>query len=67
MIMEQKKIDRISELSRKQRSVGLSEEERQEQAQLRAEYLRAVKSNLRATLDRAYVMDENGRPKKLKQ
>ncbi len=65
--MEQKKIDRISELSRKQRSTGLTEEEKQEQAQLRQEYLQAIRKNVRATLDRAYVMEKDGTMKKLKQ
>lgn len=63
--MEQKKIDRISELSRKQRSVGLTGEEQQEQQALRQEYLQAVRKNLKATLDRAYVVDQDGSAKKL--
>lgn len=49
--MEQKKIDRISELSRKSRSIGLTEEEKAEQAALRREYIDAVKANMRAMLD----------------
>ena len=65
--MEQKKIDRISELSRKQRSTGLTEEEKQEQAQLRQEYLQAIRRNVRTTLDRAYVVEKDGTMKKLKQ
>ena len=40
--MEQKKIDRISQLSRKQRTVGLTKEEKLEQAQLRQEYLQTI-------------------------
>ncbi len=65
--MEQKKIDRISELSRKQRSTGLTEQEKQEQQQLREEYLHAVRKNVKATLDRAYVVEKDGTVKKLKQ
>ena len=41
--MEKKKIDRISELSRKQRTIGLTEEEKAEQAQLRQEYIQAIR------------------------
>ena len=48
--MDQKKMDRISELSRKSRSVGLTEEEKAEQAQLRQEYINDVKRNMRAML-----------------
>lgn len=55
----------ISELSRKQRSVGLTGEEQQEQQALRQEYLQAIRKNLKATLDRAYVVDQDGSAKKL--
>lgn len=48
--MNQKKMDRISELSRKARSVGLTEEEKAEQAKLRQEYIDNVKRNMRAML-----------------
>lgn len=49
--MKQEKIDRISVLSRKSRSVGLTEEEKAEQAALRREYLEAIKANMRAMLE----------------
>lgn len=65
--MEQKKIDRISQLSRKQRTVGLTKEEKLEQAQLRQEYLQAIRENIKATLDRAYVVEKDGAVKKLRQ
>lgn len=65
--MEQKKIDRISQLSRKQRTVGLTKEEKLEQAQLRQEYLQTIRKNIKATLDRAYVVEKDGAVKKLRQ
>ena len=65
--MEQKKIDRISQLSRKQRTVGLTKEEKLEQAQLRQEYLQTIRENIKATLDRAYVVEKDGADKKLRQ
>lgn len=65
--MEQKKIDRISQLSRKQRTVGLTKEEKLEQAQLRQGYLQAIRKNIKATLDRAYVVEKDGAVKKLRQ
>ena len=37
--MEQKKIDRINELAKKMKTVGLTEEEKAEQAVLRREYI----------------------------
>ena len=49
--MDKTKLDRISVLSRKQRSVGLTTEEKAEQAELRNEYLVTVKRNFRSLLD----------------
>lgn len=58
-------IERINHLARKARYEGLSEEEKQEQAKLRREYIDSVVGNLRAQLDGAYVLDENGNKIKL--
>lgn len=63
--MEQYKIDRINELFHKSKDVGLSEEERQEQAQLRKEYIESVKSSLILNLSNTYIIDEQGNKKKL--
>ena len=43
--MEQKKIDRINELARKAKTEPLTEEEKEEQNQLRQEYLAGVRGN----------------------
>ncbi len=51
-MMDNIKIDRINALAHKQKSVGLTEEEKVEQAKLRREYLDAVKGNLRAHLNK---------------
>lgn len=56
--MKQEKLDRIGELSRKQRSVGLTEDEKKEQAALREEYLAAVRKNFTAVLDNITVVDK---------
>ncbi len=48
--MEQKKMDRISELSRKSKTEGLTDAEKAEQAQLRQEYINDIKRNMRAML-----------------
>ncbi len=49
--MDKKKLDRISELSRKSRVEPLSAEELAEQKALRDEYIALVRKNFRATLD----------------
>ncbi len=63
--MDQKQIDRINALARKSRSVGLTEEERAEQAVLRRAYIDAVTGSLRAQLDHTYIVDEQGHKRKL--
>ncbi|MBQ3072287.1 MAG: stage II sporulation protein R, partial [Oscillospiraceae bacterium] len=50
--MEQKRIDRINELAKKARTVGLTEEEIAERDRLRKEYVEAVRKNLRGQLDK---------------
>lgn len=66
-IMEQKKIDRINELSRKRKAEGLTAEEETERAALHREYVDSVLGSLRNHLDNTYVMDEKGNKKKLKK
>ena len=65
--MEKSKMERISFLSRKQRSEGLSEAEKQEQALLRKEYIDEIKGNLRSSLDNVYTLYEKGNETKLKK
>lgn len=59
-------IDRINELARKAKTVGLTETEKSEQTALRKEYVKSVVGNLRTQLDNSYVTDENGNEIKLK-
>ncbi len=56
--MDKAKIERISELSRKQRSQGLSDEELAEQKALREEYLESIRSNFRSVLENIEFTDE---------
>ncbi len=58
--MEQKKIDRINELARKSKTVGLTAEEKEEQAVLRQEYIASFRRNLRAQLDNIDVVEKDG-------
>ena len=63
--MEKAKMDRISQLSRKERTVGLNDEEKREQAALRKEYLDAIRHSLTGTLENTYLVDEKGNSHKL--
>lgn len=63
--MNQEKIDRINFLARKQKAEGLTEEEKNEQAELRKEYIEAYKKSLIAQLENTYVVDEKGNKQKL--
>jgi len=65
--MDQKKIDRINELARKAKTVGLTEEESVERAALRREYIDSVVGNLKGHLDNTYYVDEKGNKEKLKK
>ncbi|WP_341877025.1 DUF896 domain-containing protein [Defluviitalea saccharophila] len=58
--MEDKKIKRINELYKKQKSVGLTEEEKIEQEQLRREYIELVKRNFRQTMGNVRIQHEDG-------
>lgn len=63
--MERSKIDRINYLARKSKTEELTPEEKAEQKILRDEYRADFKRNLMGQLDNVYVVDENGKEKKL--
>lgn len=66
--MEQKKIDRINELAKKARTdIGLTDEEKEEQAVLRREYIDSFKASLVGQLDNTYIVDEKGNKRKLER
>lgn len=54
------KIKRINELSRKSKTVGLTDLEIIEQKTLRLEYVKGFRDSLTQTLENTYIMDENG-------
>ncbi len=65
-MIDEEKIQRINALARKAKSPeGLTEAEVQERAQLRQEYVAAVRMNLQAQLENTYIMDEQGNKRKL--
>ena len=59
-MMDNEKIDRINTLAHKAKSVGLTEEEKKEQADLRKEYLAAVRQNLKAQLNNIDIKEKDG-------
>ncbi len=58
--MKQEKIDRINTLYHKSKSVGLTEEEKKEQAELRKEYIEAIRGNLRGQLNSILIKEKDG-------
>ncbi len=58
--MDEKKIARINELYHKSKGEGLTEEELQEQAVLRQEYIASVRNNIRSQLDNVTIVNPDG-------
>ena len=55
-----KRIERINELAKKSREVGLTEAEKAEQQQLRAEYVAAFRQSFRQQLENTDIKYEDG-------
>lgn len=58
-MITKEKIQRINELARKSKQAGLSDQEKEEQAGLRREYIDAMKRSLRQQLDNIQFVDED--------
>ena len=54
------KIKRINELYHKQKGVGLTEEEKEEQAKLRRDSIDSVRANLKGQLDNINIQEKDG-------
>ena len=65
--MTEEQIARINELARKSKTIGLTHEEKQEQAKLRLEYLAAIQKSLESQLDNVYFVEEDGTQRKLEK
>lgn len=61
----QETINRINELAKKAKTVGLTEEETIERDKLRRIYIDSVKANLVGQLENTYLVDEKGNKVKL--
>jgi len=57
-MITKEKIERINTLANKKKTMGLTEEELDEQQSLRAEYIQAVRKNFRGQLDSIIIVDE---------
>ncbi len=58
--MRQEQIDRINTLYHKSQAVGLSEEEKKEQQELRREYIAAIRRSLRGNLNQISIREKDG-------
>ena len=58
--MDASRIDRINELYHKSQAVGLTEEEKEEQARLRQEYVAAIRGSLRNNLNNISITEPDG-------
>ncbi len=58
--MNEDKIQRINELARKKKTVGLTELELAEQQALRSEYLKAFRVNMEQMLEGVFIKEEDG-------
>lgn len=53
-------IDRINTLYHKSQSLGLTDQEKEEQNNLRKAYIQAIRTNMRANLDNISIREEDG-------
>ena len=58
--MNEEKIARINQLTRKSKAEGLTDEEKQEQTILRQEFIASFRNNLKAQLDNIDVVNSDG-------
>ena len=65
--MDKKQIERINELARKKKTVGLTVEEAAEQAALRQQYITEWRENTRAMLDSIVIQRPDGTTESLRK
>ena len=59
-ILNEAQIKRINELARKAKAEGLTAQEAKEQAELRREYIEAIRSNLCGQLNNIDIQEKDG-------
>ncbi len=65
--MEKAKVERINELARKSKVEPLTDAEKAEQAELRAEYIKEIRASFGAMLDNTVIQYPDGTKKSLKK
>ncbi|MCX7773299.1 MAG: DUF896 domain-containing protein [Clostridia bacterium] len=65
--MDSSKIDRINALARKAKSIGLTDEEKQEQQRLRREYIDDFRKGMEQTLENVVIVDKEGNRSKVQK
>lgn len=58
--MEKEQIERINELARKKKTVGLTDEELAEQAALRKQYIAEWRANMESVLESIVIQEKDG-------
>ena len=66
-ILTDELIKRINELARKSRNEGLSDEEKEEQKGLRAQYIKMFRQGVENTMESVYIVDDDGSKKKIEK
>ena len=59
-MVTEKEIARINELAKKQKEGTLTAEEKEEQQALHQKYLRAIRENMRSSLDQMKIQNPDG-------
>ncbi|MBE6818190.1 MAG: DUF896 domain-containing protein [Ruminococcaceae bacterium] len=65
--MDQKKIERINTLAHKEKTIGLTDEEKAEQAALRKEYIAMWRKSLENELAHTYIVTPDGKKHKVEK
>lgn len=65
--MTEERIARISELTRISRERELTDEEKVERAELRQDYLAAIRQSLEGQLDNTYIVSKDGTKRKVER
>ena len=65
--MTEERIKRISELTRISRERELTDDEKAERAELRQEYLAAIRQSLEGELSNTYIVSEDGTKRKVER
>ena len=58
--MDEKQIARINELYHKSKAEGLTPAEAEEQKKLRADYIAAIRGNMRSQLNNVSILEKDG-------